>query len=244
MLYYTINAAAARSRATASSRPISGSSAAISGPLSRPVSARRSGWNSALPLRRSALSRATSCGQGALAPVDLAGRLAPRRRESRDPPPPPRARHGRGGSPTSPPPRRQSRRLGRIAAQSAALIPAGSRVADRFERQLVDDPRVQRRQLLHVEPRRRPAEGGEIEARRSAAPASATGSTGRLVPIRASFASNAIGSIPASRIASTPSEPSRLESLPSDADQQRLMGEGRRRRAQRLEHLDLQRRYW
>src|SRR4051812_32850342 len=47
--------AASRSRASASSCPISGSSTAISGPLSRPVSAWRSGWNRALPLR-SALS--------------------------------------------------------------------------------------------------------------------------------------------------------------------------------------------
>ena len=39
------------SRADALARPISGRSLAISGPVSRAVSARRSGWNSARPLR-------------------------------------------------------------------------------------------------------------------------------------------------------------------------------------------------
>ena len=38
-------------RSIAASRPISGSKVAMSGPCSRPVSARRSGMNSALPLR-------------------------------------------------------------------------------------------------------------------------------------------------------------------------------------------------
>ena len=35
-----------------------------------------------------------------------------------------------------------------------------------------------------------------------------------------------------------------LGKLAFRSDQQGLMGEGRRRRAERLEHLDLQRRYW
>ena len=149
----------------ASSRPISGSSAAISGPLSRPVSARRSGWNSALPARPLALLEPRGeLRPGRVGPVDRRRRLGAPARKARSSVGRRPARHGRGGSPTSRPPRRRRRGSGRIAAQSASAMPAGSRSAHRVERQLVDDAGVERLELGHVEARRGAAEGGEIEA--------------------------------------------------------------------------------
>ena len=113
-----------------SSRPIRGSRAAISGPLSRPVRARRSGWKSALAgCVRSLPSGARPAAARAIAPVEPAGGVRGRREEGAVLRRGARCRHGRAGSPTSRPPRRRSRDSGRIAAQSASAIPAGSRSA-------------------------------------------------------------------------------------------------------------------
>ena len=160
-------------------RPISGSRAAISGPLSRPVSARRSGRNRALParpvarleLRDQSRPRAHSLQSSAAASSAAAASRSRSSGSAGRSTWPCRIAHQSAASSTR-------LRLGRIASQSRLGHAGRQPGRHRGERQLVDDAGVEALQLLEVEPRRRPAEGGEIErgdqrlgARRPARPA-------------------------------------------------------------------------
>ena len=140
------------------------------GPLSRPVSASRSGWNSSRPfLPVAALSASVSACQGSSDQSSVSA-TPPRPR-------PAAARHGRAPAARS---RRAStgepvgeiatgaRGCGAAAANPPRSRRRGRRSATAAIIELVEQPGVEQLDLVRVEMRRRPAEMREVEARRRA----------------------------------------------------------------------------
>ena len=222
------------------SRPISGSSLAISGPCSRPVSARRSGWNSARPLRPvAALTASVQASRSSSSQARPAAAAAARqqsgvldhRRE--------RPAHDRRPDRAS----ASVARLPRTARQNASPRSARSRQAraHRVVGQAVHSARVERAQLLRREARRGAADLGEIDGLRPARRARLD----RLDRIGRCRAAPAARRSPAarcrcSRSSRSDSEPSRLDRPPPGASTSSgKCAKAGTARAQRLEDLDL-----
>ena len=171
------------------------------------VSASRSGWNNARPLR---------AGPPPPPRPRLPGRPRPTAPAAASPAPPSKKRrileHGRDGPRTIAAQVAASAsvaRLPRTASQKLRRASSRQALAHRIVGQMCSGARIQMCELVFREARRRAADPGEIDGRDQRS-SDVTGSTGSLVPSAPAVPQTASASMPRSRSSSSDSEPVRL----------------------------------